>query len=1371
MTLAVNGAVVVGAVRTIGATYTIRPTSSGLHVVRQVNPSLLPPDVHPRKPSAPAPAAPPVATGGAKVAVSMQQAQADSDPAEESSRIDVLVLYTPAARDARGGTTGIKALIDMLIVDTNAAYRESGVHQWLHLAHSQMVTFTGTGSFGDDLRSLWNPSDGILDEAHVIRNRYAADIVHLIVRYGDDCGAAYIMNAESPWEERDAFSISRVACLGGGYTFAHELGHSMGLHHDRYESRVILDESLHPYSFGYVNQRAFEPGAPQSARWRTIMAYDLQCREQGSFGCAQLRRFSNPDLTHNGDPMGARGDERTREVAGPADARRTLNRTRRLVTSFRSRSCTNFSVSPQVRFTSLDGGLVQFTVHTTPGCLWEAESDAESLAFVSNLPGSGPGFVTVEVGATSGVAVRTSTLTVAGRPVAVRQVADAGVCGRSSLVSDAITRAVTPTANAAAACASVTDGQLAEVQFLDLRANSITALREGDFAGLTGLRSLILDSNGLRTIPARVFFGLDNLGYLDLGSNGLKALPAGVFSGLTRLNTLSLINNRLTTLPAGIFADTTRMNLLYLYENDLKTLPEYAFSSLTSLVFLDLRKNQLTTLSATVFPNSVSLRFLHLQENRLKTLPAGVFSGLSGLTSLGLIVNQLETLPAGVFSDLSSLPELRLSANLLGYGGLPAGVFSGLSSLKTLSLSYNHLTELPAGLFTGLPNLRNLILANNSLAGLPAGFFAGLSQLESLDLRFNAFEPDTKPLPAGLFAGLFDLKNASLLYSGIRFTLELERVGDTVAASSNTAAVRVILASGAPFDVAVNLSASAGTLSTDAAVITLGTTASTDITVTRNGDEPVMVSLGDVLPYRYNVRVGAPLTLFVPVVVATATATIMGPETASEGTTAIYTIHLSDAVSEAVTVTWSIAAAGDNGVQEDDFAEAGGLRRMTFPRGTVTIAPGATSASFGLPIYRDDEAEDAESFRVTLHESLSGGVRLTVPSVGSATVTTIPAHGRPVFSIAAPAAGYAVAENTTLTVVVTVDPVPAAGASVLCTIGHDGIRGTTAEADDFTFTTAVAVFTVGAAMADCSFGIVEDGRDEDVEHFTVSLSALDPGEIPGGGSYGAARGFRVAPRTVTVKARAWLQGAYDRGRGTMKTTLIDYLPASQPYHVRPWNHPPATTVPHVVNGLSDVHPAIVDWVLLELRATTQGASAATARSITNGRRAALLLNNGDVVGVRESAATAADAAETAGVRFGVEVHDGRDLYLLIHHRNHLSIMSSSSLTNASVGCDALYCVDFTREQSHEGGQREVANGVFAMVVGDIDRNGIIDSDDWGIIRANNLAAIGGDHYGSPAAAGRYVVDVDLDFDGDVLAADGIFIIVNDAATACGVCSP
>ena len=249
------------------------------------------------------------------------------------STIDLAVFYTPAAKRAVGGGAAIEAVIDLMVAESNRAYLASGAKQQLALVARGEVAYTEVDSL-TDLERLQEPEDGYMDEVHAIRDRVGADLVHLIPDRGGYrfCGRANLVGA---------FGVSGHDC--GGRTLVHELGHNMGLNHDRY-TQCAPDCNDWPYrhGYGYVNQRAFLPGAPPAAAWITIMAYWGQCDDAG-LRCAFPLRFSNPRLTYLGDPLGVPGDGPSSAVDGPADAIRVLNTMRHTMASFRDRDFTNRS--------------------------------------------------------------------------------------------------------------------------------------------------------------------------------------------------------------------------------------------------------------------------------------------------------------------------------------------------------------------------------------------------------------------------------------------------------------------------------------------------------------------------------------------------------------------------------------------------------------------------------------------------------------------------------------------------------------------------------------------------------------------------------------------------------------------------------------------------------------------------------------------------------------------------------------------------------------------------------------------------------------------------------------------------------------------
>ena len=268
-------------------------------------------------------------------------------------------------------------------------------------------------------------------------------------------------------------------------------------------------------------------------------------------------------------------------------------------------------------------------------------------------------------------------------------------------------------------CGAVTGVHLAAILALDLthRQPPLTALKRGDFAGLTSMTGLYLHSNALTALPDGVFAGLSVLENLALYNNDLERVAAGTFEGLPALESLHLQNNAIDTLADGTFAGLPALTSLHLGNNGLTELRRGMFAGLASLQELYLWDNEIPALPADTFADLTALQELDAQSIGLQRLPAGLFSGLSLLEYVDLGDNELTGLPAGAFSGLSSLTDLTLWENKLQ--SLPEGAFAGLSSLKRLYLNNNELTELPERAFEGLSSLTGLQMAHNSVDPVP----------------------------------------------------------------------------------------------------------------------------------------------------------------------------------------------------------------------------------------------------------------------------------------------------------------------------------------------------------------------------------------------------------------------------------------------------------------------------------------------------------------------------------------------------------------------------------------------------------------------------------------------------------------------------
>ncbi|MEZ5084273.1 MAG: GEVED domain-containing protein [Bacteroidales bacterium] len=158
----------------------------------------------------------------------------------------------------------------------------------------------------------------------------------------------------------------------------------------------------------------------------------------------------------------------------------------------------------------------------------------------------------------------------------------------------------------------------------------------------------------------------------------------------------------------------------------------------------------------------------------------------------------------------------------------------------------------------------------------------------------------------------------------------------------------------------------------------------------------------------------------------------------------------------------------------------------------------------------------------------------------------------------------------------------------------------------------------------------------------------------------------------------------------MAVTINGSVPLAQPYGQAPWNYPGNESV-------SEMPANIVDWVLVELRDAI-APELATADHII-ARQAALLRNDGKIV--------APDGISP--VDFVTSYTDG--LFTVIHHRNHLSVMSATTLTENG----GIYAWNFTTgETMAHGGmnaQNQIGAGIWGMISGDYNADGIINSDD------------------------------------------------------------
>jgi hypothetical protein len=326
VTLVTGDGLMAGHIAMPGAIYRVRYAGNGVHAVQEINQAALPPEKEPLTAGTSTISTPRNGVFNLYLPLVLKSAGG-------GATITIMVVYTPAARVAAGGTTAMNNEIALAVSTTNTTYSNSGITQRLQLVHTAQVSYTESSDMGTDLNRVTNPSDGYMDNVHALRNTYAADLVNLLVEYPSSyqwCGVAWLMTNVSHAFESWAFSVVwRGSCAVSNLSFAHELGHNMGALHDWY-----MDAGTAPYTYahGYVNA---------TARWRTIMAYNNRCTAAG-FSCTRLQYWSNPDITYGGAPLGvAEGTSTACTVSNlsnppcDADNRKTLNNTASTIAGFR----------------------------------------------------------------------------------------------------------------------------------------------------------------------------------------------------------------------------------------------------------------------------------------------------------------------------------------------------------------------------------------------------------------------------------------------------------------------------------------------------------------------------------------------------------------------------------------------------------------------------------------------------------------------------------------------------------------------------------------------------------------------------------------------------------------------------------------------------------------------------------------------------------------------------------------------------------------------------------------------------------------------------------------------------------------------------
>ena len=180
--------------------------------------------------------------------------------------------------------------------------------------------------------------------------------------------------------------------------------------------------------------------------------------------------------------------------------------------------------------------------------------------------------------------------------------------------------------------------------------------------------------------------------------------------------------------------------------------------------------------------------------------------------------------------------------------------------------------------------------------------------------------------------------------------------------------------------------------------------------------------------------------------------------------------------------------------------------------------------------------------------------------------------------------------------------------------------------------------------------------------------------------------------TIKVDIHTFLEGPYTGTIMAPLLNLLGHLPLAQPYNTPPWNYSGVEAVTAIPNT------NVVDWALVELRESTGSAGTATPDSIV-GRQAGFIMADGNIRHIDGNGL----------LKFIHEPH--ANLYAVVYHRNHLSVMSAFPL----ILQNDIYTYDFSSGAAQAYGDinahKDLGNGIYGMAGGDGDGNGEVQNQD------------------------------------------------------------
>lgn len=205
--------------------------------------------------------------------------------------VDVLVLYSPKALEGAGSVAALRQKSETNAQYTNGAFVNSKAKVRTRIVGVEPAPgYNPEGK--DESTAAYDYMFGTPQAAADLRDRFRADVV--AVTAAEVGGFSNAQPRPVPVTSQGSGKKMLIGYDRSAGFFAHELGHLLGLAHDKYVGGDGQGAPAYTHARGYV--------AP-SLKWRTLMAYENKCVDAGTT-CPDIQYFANPDLTYAGERLG-----------------------------------------------------------------------------------------------------------------------------------------------------------------------------------------------------------------------------------------------------------------------------------------------------------------------------------------------------------------------------------------------------------------------------------------------------------------------------------------------------------------------------------------------------------------------------------------------------------------------------------------------------------------------------------------------------------------------------------------------------------------------------------------------------------------------------------------------------------------------------------------------------------------------------------------------------------------------------------------------------------------------------------------------------------------------------------------------------------